>query len=1518
MKKRVLSALLALCMACTLAGNVWAAEETEPTPAPSAGVEAQTVEPQTVEPTPSTEPTQAPAPSPDATAEPEATPEPSAAPSAAPDPTVEPDATPAPTEAPEATAAPAATATPDATAEPTATPAPTEVPAPSETPSATPAPTAEAEGEQVADGVEYTAALEQDGQALNVIVTAPEGAFDAGVTPALSVTAIEDEAEGDAIAAKLDESGVTYDGFAALDISFKNEAGEEIEPKLPVTVRIELPEAIVDSGIDLNTLAVQHLAEDEAGNVTAVEQVASVADGTIALSEEAVAAMEAAAQAAEETDEAAIAPMMLAAPANDALTPDADAAKAPAVAEFEVNGFSTFTITWSSGWTTYFRVTVHYVDENGNEISGPREDGYYNSNDSITNSETITFNAEYGGEIEGYTYQEAHYNSYQGNSIVKMVASSSGYRNPTYYLSFYDREDGSENYGRIDRLSYDTGSWVEETKEAEIYLIYRENETPDPGPDDPDTPINATVTTGKSAVLLDEDTGNYTLNLSVSGDRGNSSQKQKMDVLFILDLSNSMGRDWGSNKRIAHAKNAISQIMGRGDAVGLSDNTNLDVQYALVGFGGGDSNRYTQYVDAGVEQGWTSDPDTLYRGLPEDIVYNPYGNSSNYYGGGTNYEAGFRTGKTLLQSESARKDALKVVIFISDGGPGYYYDNQGQTDGTGTPNNYDRTALQHGVNECKTLDTDYFYFVGVTSDVTSTVFERIVEAVPIATSNKSSISANSPDDLVEAFKDIQQKLTFFEANNVTMTDPLSEYADLVPNEDGTYTVTLQLEKRASANAEYEPAGEAKKVNVAANSNGGAQVELKDETQTVNLTVFIDKDDSGKETIRVEFKDDYKLAQNYRYTVSTTITPSDEAISDGMDVNAAKQTPDAATGTHADQHEVGFWSNDNDNAKVTFDAISTDEDGTITGTDPGKTALFPKPVIQVPEETTTTLTLTKTFDGLSDAEVSYLIFRDDGFGFDVNYCVPEAREDTNTNKLTFMAPDTDVKGLYLPDGTEVASLNNGGGGYLIVAGNYLTKKDISTYNGSYTDPDTGASLIKNTEGNWVYSITLEVPICKNGYFFTVFEQHQEVPGYAKINDSNAEWTITAGESSISGTGKFVDGEQGKPNVYESMTELGIDKTYRKQEDFAIAQGALRKLTITEPTTIAFTNHYTGKLDVTKEIGKDNQNRDAETATYTFTIAPAHPNKLTVTGGLNGKTVHYTVDEGAEQTATLGNDGSFTVTLQKDQVLHFLDLPAIQWQVTESDDPVSSEHYQLHTSYTDENNNVVGTVTHWNGYNEGETIGVTSEQDGIASVDSAVCDNENPAVTASAVAEVTVTNEYIRNTYELTVNKSVTGPMGDKTEEFTFTLKLTDTANNNSAYEFAEGEVPNGLTATQTSGEYTFELSDSESLTVKLPSGVQAVVTEDSDDAAGYEVKTRQYKSGGTEGNFTVNTTRSVEVDSTTEDYTVDFQNFRDVVTPTGLESNHTKPYALMVGAGALAGLALVGGILARRARRRREW
>ena len=349
MKKRVLSALMAVGLACSLVVTAFATADVSATPAPTAAVESQNTETESSDPAAEADPAETLAETPAATQEPtpapeESTPAPSEEPasSATPEPTAEPSAAPDDT----------VTATPTPTSEATTAPTPeaTEEPAAAE-PTAEPEATAEPAADNSADGVEYTAVLEQDGQALNVIVTAPADAFSEDVS--LEVAAIEDTDETDAIAAELDESGVTYDGFAALDISFKNAAGEEVEPNAPVTVRIELPDSIVDSGIDLNTLAVQHLAEDADGNVTAVEQVASVADGSIALSEEAQAAMEA--QAAENaaddtatTDEAAgVAPMMLA--ANNAQTEAT--AEAAAVAEFEVSGFSTFTITWSG----YFR-----------------------------------------------------------------------------------------------------------------------------------------------------------------------------------------------------------------------------------------------------------------------------------------------------------------------------------------------------------------------------------------------------------------------------------------------------------------------------------------------------------------------------------------------------------------------------------------------------------------------------------------------------------------------------------------------------------------------------------------------------------------------------------------------------------------------------------------------------------------------------------------------------------------------------------------------------------------------------------------------------------------------------------------------------------------------------------------------------------------------------------------------------------------------------------------------------------
>ena len=85
-----------------------------------------------------------------------------------------------------------------------------------------------------------------------------------------------------------------------------------------------------------------------------------------------------------------------------------------------------------------------------------------------------------------------------------------------------------------------------------------------------------------------------------------------------------------------------------------------------------------------------------------------------------------------------------------------------------------------------------------------------------------------------------------------------------------------------------------------------------------------------------------------------------------------------------------------------------------------------------------------------------------------------------------------------------------------------------------------------------------------------------------------------------------------------------------------------------------------------------------------------------------------------------------------------------------------------------------------------------------------------------------------------------------------------------------------------------------------------------DRSDYTEKSRQYQTGAeTLPNYTE---VRYQERMMTENYTFDFENIRDVVAPTGLEDNHTKPFGLMVGVAVMAGLALAGGAVVRRRRR----
>lgn len=100
-------------------------------------------------------------------------------------------------------------------------------------------------------------------------------------------------------------------------------------------------------------------------------------------------------------------------------------------------------------------------------------------------------------------------------------------------------------------------------------------------------------------------------------------------------------------------------------------------------------------------------------------------------------------------------------------------------------------------------------------------------------------------------------------------------------------------------------------------------------------------------------------------------------------------------------------------------------------------------------------------------------------------------------------------------------------------------------------------------------------------------------------------------------------------------------------------------------------------------------------------------------------------------------------------------------------------------------------------------------------------------------INVVNSY-EMTKKLTVAKVVTGNMGDTTKSFNFTVNLSK---DDAAVPMAV--VPSGVTATSTTGEYTFSLKHNDSITFTLYNECSAVITED-DYSSDYYTTTWEVK------------------------------------------------------------------------------
>lgn len=888
------------------------AEEPAGEPAPTAEPVAEpTAEPVTESEQPTAEPTQAPA----ETVVPSE--QPSAEPTAAPEGTETPEGTAVPTETPAASATPAPSESPV----PSETPVPTETPAPSEEPAIdgqalldelmaieddeafmqavselTEEQTAalEALGEEAladyalrvesltaqeetvelnAEAKEFTTAVDGvDG--VTVTVKVPEGTLPVDAELKADLIAEDSEEYTKAEQALEEQKEEEYDGMFALDIRFE-EGGQEVEPLKEVEVSIDA-QALLPEEADPETVAVQHLKEDATGEVVAVE---TVADTT------------------EQTD--------------GEVTVEVAEAEGPAMAmasTFAVDGFSVFTITWITkdhafeGDTTY-SITFDIVDTDGNPLEPEGEnlqidvgtnDAKYSFADALTSigmdsfmdsGKEYVFQSAVYIDDGGIAHSVSHYARVESDKIGAGIAG-----NPKHVLRLYDSV-----------FNHDTTGFYSMEGDANVRLIYREVEDGDAGEVQTETELQRT-----KQVTKNED-GTYNLELSIAGEVGSITDPAKLDISFVIDISNSMDYYMDGQKRIEAVGDAVEQMVKQ-----LSQNEKIDVRYSMVHFSSGISDETEYYNDAYQTRYWTRDGQTIIDSATRELTTS----------GGTNYQAGLLQVRSLMLD--ARPDAQKYVIFLSDGAPTYHYNEKGETKGTGSQTGGD--DKQYAYNEARKLtNLNGFYSIRVGDESgADSILQEVCNNAYAGSSgaykdNFKNYQADNVGALLDVFAQIEGNITHLLCKNVTVTDPLSDFVQVVAGERPHLTVT--------------------------DEDGDPVI--------VNEFDVWESYDSSKEELKINFRPEYQLQKGYTYKVSLKIEPSQEAYDEYAKTGMYPHTGDIDTGDYAGK--PGFYSNGD--ATVTY---------TYNGTNQNNA--YPKPVVQLEPQT---LTIEKTITGLEGDDLDTL-------------------------------------------------------------------------------------------------------------------------------------------------------------------------------------------------------------------------------------------------------------------------------------------------------------------------------------------------------------------------------------------------------------------------------------------------------------------------------------------------------------------------------------------------------------------
>lgn len=354
-------------------------------------------------------------------------------------------------------------------------------------------------------------------------------------------------------------------------------------------------------------------------------------------------------------------------------------------------------------------------------------------------------------------------------------------------------------------------------------------------------------------ITYNKETGDYTLNLDVTGAEGSADG---VDVLFVIDTSGSMGGDSGLLTTVKRLLNGTNGNQGVVDKILNANNKN---SVAYVSFAGKDETATTGWYTAGSSQSFKNKVTAL-RAT-----------------GGTNWTYAMQKANSVLEDRTGNNK--KVVIFLSDGQPTYSINSSGKEYGYGnrTAEKYYTEAINAVKNSSPLNSVNNFYSVYLTSG-TKSGMEKFNNGINDTVKGAQAVDG-SGNKLESALNDIiNQVIPTY--TDVTISDTLSQYVEFTAS--GTPDITV---KKVDANGN--------ETAVEKGSADGQYTVIKNGSDGKNISV----------------KMNGSLEKGATYTVSFNVKPSQAANDAYTAKNGYGGTKgDAGTGITSAGKD-GFYSNE---------------------------------------------------------------------------------------------------------------------------------------------------------------------------------------------------------------------------------------------------------------------------------------------------------------------------------------------------------------------------------------------------------------------------------------------------------------------------------------------------------------------------------------------------------------------------------------------------------------------------------